>query len=945
MSHEIPSYYRYVSNINIDDAGSGYPSGSNPVVTITGGGGTGAAAVAEVLPGTDKIASVTITNIGSGYTSTPIVTVEGNGQLSAEVSFASATPSSVTRTASPNIKWTVPEFIRNDYSGATSFLGFIEKYYSHLDEPGNAIHELLNKRYFDIDDAEGDILDAWSRELAYNFPRTTELDRLTLFKYLKSIYESKGSKRSIEAFFKIVYDEDVEVTFPSQFVLRASDGQWVEERSVRAFAGYQDYEVLNIEGTLVDIVYYETTGSVTIAKRVQTSVPKVLKISYTSPQKYEIVLDVPKGTVIPGPGAQASATPVIVGGVITDFTISNAGYQYTAAPTIQIFDINASPGSGFEGRAVVENGQVTDIVISDGGSGYNDGDTSIVFNTDSVRTIIVDRGATAEEENVRAYLDRTLDTITSGTYVGSDAGFKVGDTFIISETGDDGRGYALDYFAQDYVFIGGGNDAIIRVVAVDANNVPTAWEIVNPGNGFINSVTTITITSDTGEDLDVVITTNYLYESPGKYKDDRGFLSDVNRLQDNDKWQSYSYIIQSNNPKSQWEDSFKESAHIAGMEVFGDIVVQSELNYGPNISIVSIPYGLVLFVVDTINIDDSTIVFAVDKVLADTATTSDSTAIATAIALADATSGATDNDFDVAMGLSKTDTVTTSDADISFVTSYAYSDSATVAEAPVFDVSRPLTDSATASESASINTSIVKSDSATAIDLLGGFVFGKGLLDTVTTSDVLITFDVSILLTDSADASESISFQPELNISDSTGAFENINRFDIDKPFTDSANATESISLHPNKVRGDSVTTSEAIDDFFVGKALFDTGTATDEINSFDVDYTLADSAASSDSEVFDFSKSLTDTASPSESLVVSGFERPLTDSATASESASINTGITLTDSTTNAESVVKAISSNPTNSVSTSDVGLINVQDFAGDFFAEDYVGTNYIL
>jgi hypothetical protein len=61
----------FVVGATITDAGYGYES--NPVVTITGGGGTGAKATATQSNGV--VTSITITNPGSGYTSTPTITI------------------------------------------------------------------------------------------------------------------------------------------------------------------------------------------------------------------------------------------------------------------------------------------------------------------------------------------------------------------------------------------------------------------------------------------------------------------------------------------------------------------------------------------------------------------------------------------------------------------------------------------------------------------------------------------------------------------------------------------------------------------------------------------------------------------------------------------------------------------------------------------------------
>jgi FtsP/CotA-like multicopper oxidase with cupredoxin domain len=64
-----------VSGFTISSIGSGYIN--NPTVTITGGGGTGATADAIALNGI--IAAIRVTSGGSGYTSVPIVTITGGG--------------------------------------------------------------------------------------------------------------------------------------------------------------------------------------------------------------------------------------------------------------------------------------------------------------------------------------------------------------------------------------------------------------------------------------------------------------------------------------------------------------------------------------------------------------------------------------------------------------------------------------------------------------------------------------------------------------------------------------------------------------------------------------------------------------------------------------------------------------------------------------------------
>jgi len=62
-----------ITKVSIQNAGSGYLG--IPVVTLTGGGGTGATAVAAITNG--RVSSITVTNPGTGYLSAPTVYIQG----------------------------------------------------------------------------------------------------------------------------------------------------------------------------------------------------------------------------------------------------------------------------------------------------------------------------------------------------------------------------------------------------------------------------------------------------------------------------------------------------------------------------------------------------------------------------------------------------------------------------------------------------------------------------------------------------------------------------------------------------------------------------------------------------------------------------------------------------------------------------------------------------
>ena len=64
-----------VGSVDVIDGGTGYTT--SPTVTITGGGGTGATAAATVLSGV--ITAIIVSAKGTGYTTVPTVTITGGG--------------------------------------------------------------------------------------------------------------------------------------------------------------------------------------------------------------------------------------------------------------------------------------------------------------------------------------------------------------------------------------------------------------------------------------------------------------------------------------------------------------------------------------------------------------------------------------------------------------------------------------------------------------------------------------------------------------------------------------------------------------------------------------------------------------------------------------------------------------------------------------------------
>ena len=895
MSHQIPEYFRYVSAITIVNPGSGYTS--IPTITMSGGGGSGATATATIFNG--QIQAVNITNVGQDYTTAPTVTVTGgdgsNANLTAVLAFAAGTPTDYEEKSALGVKYTLPEFIQNDYN---QFVTFIEKYYEYMDSDGNPINLLLNKRYIDIDDLNDAELNKRAMELAKNFPQILQTDRKSLLKKIKNIYESKGSERSIKAYFKLLYDEEVEVYYPSKNILRASDGIWIEETSVRATSGFNNYEVLALNSRVADIKYYETIGSVTLLRTIEITIPRVEKIAYTSPRAYEVVIELPAGvTDVPGPGSQATATATIVAGEITQIDVTFGGYGYTAAPIIVIYDTDT--GAGADARAVVTDGEVTSIVVNDGGADYDSLTTDVTFNTESIRSFIVERGATSTEENIRAYLDRSLSSVASGAYSGASAGFSVGDVFAVNESGDDGTGYAISgYFAGDYTFTGGSNNAVIRVAAIDTIGVPTAWSIINPGEGFRNAQTVINIESKTGESLDITLFTKYLYSYDGKYKDDRGKLSDVNRIQDNYKYQSYSYIIKSTISQNQWVKRFRDLMHPAGMEVFGDLIITNNINFAPFIEITTDGLNLHVFKTeDIVSNDDST-------------------------------------EIVVQWFRDFTESQSAADVITSFAVEKSLSDISNTNDAPVINVGKAFNDSSSTSEIFSPAVHYARA-------------FTDEILNS--TDSIILALELNRTLADSTNNSDSLSILTEPNISDTASASDAYDQDEYAGPDALPINYVGSgVSKYLEKVFTDVPVVSELLERAVAFNRVFTDIGSVNEVFSFNMSADLGNQIVVTDDFTYDIfiAHILSDTVHIDDAglFSLSIDSKFIEDDITPGEVVSINTEKGLVEVQTASESAVVTFQKPFTENGNIADSGIITIQDYSDPtYLSEDYVGAGY--
>jgi len=130
------------------------------------------------------------------------------------------------KTISALINQQLPDFVRADYP---RFRNFLEKYYAWLEDEtkGNTVYHIMHsEKYRDIDETIDPFIRIFKNELLPYFPERTELDLIKILKNAREFYIKKGSEESVKWLFRVLFNEEIQVYYPKQQILKTSDGKW-----------------------------------------------------------------------------------------------------------------------------------------------------------------------------------------------------------------------------------------------------------------------------------------------------------------------------------------------------------------------------------------------------------------------------------------------------------------------------------------------------------------------------------------------------------------------------------------------------------------------------------------------------------------------------------------------------------------------------------------------
>ena len=298
------------------------------------------------------------------------------------------------------------------YNNYTAKLTTIVKYWVG---PGPSYVMNTIESAMDIDRNAQNYLELMQKEIAATIPRDLTVNKRTLYKQIIDFYKLRGSADSIEIFFKILFNDEVEVEFPYDSVLIPSSGNWEANPALskgglyldnKGFLSYnirlqdsfkyQKFAYLIKTGkNLADwelsydrlvhpagfiyfaeiLIFLQLTGAVLTDALTLSRMPGE-QPGIIGPEDIPVLVEMFVSMFLPQTTAKIHRTGTLSldlkNGVINSVTVTSGGSGYTSVPTVT--SVDSGTPSGYTTAtltASLTNGSVSSIAIGNGGKDYN----------------------------------------------------------------------------------------------------------------------------------------------------------------------------------------------------------------------------------------------------------------------------------------------------------------------------------------------------------------------------------------------------------------------------------------------------------------------------------------------------------------------------------------------------------------------------------------------
>jgi hypothetical protein len=249
----------------------------------------------------------------------------------------------------------LPEFVQTDNPTLSAFVRAYYEWLEQQKDDGYLRTPMALGANNDIDEDLNLFVSEFKKQYLLDFPEQlavnedgNTVDVKQLIKNIKEFYRNKGTEKTYEFLFRILYDTAVEFYYPSRDILRLSDGKWIQKKSIRCSNGLgsrifeargkvvrqksNDGSVV-ASGRVIDVVTYQL-GSREVAELFLTNINGQFKSNTIAATNYEgIEFEGNDGTVL----SESKIYPVL-----SSISVTSTGSNYRKGERI-FFQPNISP--------------------------------------------------------------------------------------------------------------------------------------------------------------------------------------------------------------------------------------------------------------------------------------------------------------------------------------------------------------------------------------------------------------------------------------------------------------------------------------------------------------------------------------------------------------------------------------------------------------------------
>jgi hypothetical protein len=447
------------------------------------------------------------------------------------------------------------KFIRAD--STSTFVKFLEAYYKFLEQDQGPQEILQNvRKYGDSEYTTDALIDQFFKNYGNDIPRNIVTDKRNFIKNFRDIYKTKGTEEAYKLLFRVMFNSNAEFFYPSEVVLRPSDGVWKKDTTIRVITtGTDSGDPFNFKNTKI-------TGQTSNAT---ATVDNVLKFFIDGLEVYELTLENVTGIFV---------QETIIGRKLVNLNSPLVTVTATTTPQLSKIDI-------IDGAMGYKNDEL--VIISGGGLGRING----VDGSGKIKSIrIIESGRYPILSSIAAASNTTIAPVI----VPAPTGIVSGNVILLSNVGsfisDTPHGLSKGRYANIYFSnLANVSENTFTVTSI-LDSKRFLFNFYDPN---INPAVQIEVNANIRytQPANLFANVNIIKESAGYWLNNKGKLSELVYVHgpalnsiDRSKifYQPYSYVIKSDVSIAEWDATASQLVHPAGTQVFGEIDINKEIS-------------------------------------------------------------------------------------------------------------------------------------------------------------------------------------------------------------------------------------------------------------------------------------------------------------------------------------------------------------------------------